>query len=382
MWDLDTIIRQNNQVAIDYMMRGREVDVAQSPQPQIWSLALLAQKLQVGPPLLSELLNCFTNYDTLEGFLRLIRWFLPEHEEEILSAPSKQRVYKYCYLFGKRYFPLPPYAFQAAVEQLVTGLPIELMAMSYSAYHELDMRRGYLLLLSLVIYPYEGHWRDEEERAWLAGESERHTPFGDPIPPPEGKTLMEVFNGARVPLLDLVQQNVGAELAGLIPRDGWTAEELHQWTDGTQYDGVGQFADWACSQTGGILLDYSYDDCEYMEGMAEPIFQWSQFNVDELTKEWPKVKEAREKIDRVVEWLEADPIIRFRELLEFLTAKAKTTHKKNTKRDKHEYDPTEHWCPLDQVTQYEEEEEDYDEGEGEARLRRATVDDIEAATRF
>jgi len=36
--------------------------------------------------------------------------------------------------------------------------------MSYSAYHELQMRPGYLLLLSLVIYPYEGDERDIEER--------------------------------------------------------------------------------------------------------------------------------------------------------------------------------------------------------------------------
>ena len=198
-----------------------------------------------------------------------------------------------------------------------------------------------------------------------------------------GKTAEEkIFRGARVPLLDVVQQIVGTELVSLIPRDGWTPQELHQWTDGTQYDGVGIFADWVCSQTGCIILDHSYADCEYMEGMAEPIFQWSQFNVDQLTKEWPKVKEIREKIDRVVEWLEADPIIRFRELLEFLTAKAKTRRKKDTKRDRYEYDETEHWCPLDQLTLGEEEEEDYEEDEGEARLRRATIEDLELATRF
>ena len=150
MWDLDTIIAQNNQAAIDYMMRGREVDIAQSPQPKVWSLTLLAQKLQVGPPQLAILLQYFTNYDTLESFLGLIRRYLPEHEDEILSAAGGQRTYKFCYLFGKKYFPLPPYAFNATVEQLVTGLPIELMAMSYSVYHDLDMRRGYLLLLSLV----------------------------------------------------------------------------------------------------------------------------------------------------------------------------------------------------------------------------------------
>lgn len=354
MWDLDSIVAQNNQAAIDYMMRGREVDIAQSPQPKAWSLSLLAQKLRVGPPALAILLQSFTNYETLETFLSIIRRYLPEYEDEILSAAGGQRGYSFCYHFGRKYFPLPPYAFNSTLEQLTTGLPVELMAMSYSAYHELAMRRGYLLLLSLVIYPYEGHYRDQEDDD----------------------------GGARVPLIDRVQQLVGTELAGLIPRDGWMPEELHRWTDGTQYDGVGTFADWVCSQTGCIILDYSYNDCEYIEGMAEPIFQWSQFNVDELTKEYPKVKQVREKIDCVVEWLEADPIIRFRELIEFLTAKARTRHKKATKRDKFEYDETEHWCPLDMVVQYEDEEEENAEDEGEGRLRRATADDIELATQF
>jgi len=64
-------------------------------------------------------------------------------------------VYRFCYLFGQRYFPLPPYTFEAEYGQIVEAMPIELLAMSYSAYHGLDMRPGYLLLLSLVPYPYE-----------------------------------------------------------------------------------------------------------------------------------------------------------------------------------------------------------------------------------
>ncbi len=186
-------------------------------------------------------------------------------------------------------------------------------------------------------------------------------------------TLMETFSGARVPLLDTVQKIVGYDLVSHIPRDGWTEEELHQWTDGTQYDGVGSFADWVCSQTGCVILDCSYADCAYIEGMGEPIFKWSQFNVDKLTEEAPKVKEIRGKIDRVVEWLEADPIIHFGELLEFLTAKAKTTPEKATKRVNLEYDETDHGCPLDQATEYEEEDEDYGEDEVEPRLRRQTA---------
>lgn len=437
MWDLETIIAQNNQAAIDFMMKGREVDVAQSPQPEVWSLTLLAQKLQVGPPSLAVLMESFTDYDTLKAFLEIIRRYLPEHEDEILSATVTQRAYKFCYLFGKKYFPLPPYAFTTPLAQLTENMPIDLMGMSYSAYHGLVMRRGYILLLSLVIYPYEGHWRDLEDDdvpfdpfAQISGWKPRKSdidwvknllssladggrwvaPMGFTVTKvddrnieiaqaentPEvrdtvhrtvlvaekaginvrvkvGKTAYEKQDepcGARVPLLDLVQQHVGDGLTSLIPKNGWTPESLHQWTDGTAYEGVGDFADWACSQTGCIILDYSYDDCAYIEGYSEPIFKWSQFNVDELTKEAAKVREIREKIDRVVEWLEVNPDIRFRELLHFLTAKASTSHTEDGKKKSYTWDDTERWCPLDQ----KDEEEEYDEDEVEARLQRATIE--------
>ena len=58
MWDLDTIIRQNNEAALDYMMRGKQLEEAQSPQPEAWALSLLASKLTVGPPLLTHLIDC------------------------------------------------------------------------------------------------------------------------------------------------------------------------------------------------------------------------------------------------------------------------------------------------------------------------------------
>ena len=473
MWDLDSIIRNNNQAAINYMMRGRAVDVVQSPQPEAWSLTLLAEKLRVGPPMLAYLLDAFTNFDTLESFLRLIRNVLPEHEEEILSENGVRRVYRFCYLFGKKYYPLPTYTFNANVSQLVAGMPVEFMAMSYSAYHELNMRPGYLLLLALVPYPYEGDERDLEDDdvpfdpfdpmgrlamgeklieiaekpdkksewkptradiAWVKDlistlsdggkwfapmgftvikvddrnielvhadntlevrETVRRTVLiaekagikvkvsvGKTAEEKQGATLMEIFSGARVPLLDAVQHIVGEDMAGRIPKDGWEPSELHQMTDGTPHDGVGHFADWACSDTGCVILDTSYDDVGYSEGDSEPIFRWSKFNIDILTKQEPKVKEIRQKIDNMADWLEADLIGHFGELLEFLMmVKAKSKRKKAAKVKRGAgYDPTEHWCALDQV--FYEEDECFDEDDDDPQLRELTRGDISAATRF
>ena len=78
---------------------------------------------------------------------------LPEYESEIMAAPRNRRVYKFCYYFGLSVTHCR--RIRIAPADWVSGMPVELMAMSYSAYHELAMRPGYLLLLSLVIYPYE-----------------------------------------------------------------------------------------------------------------------------------------------------------------------------------------------------------------------------------
>ena len=313
-------------------MRGRQAEEAQSPQPEGWALSLLAEVLKAGPPMLSEIIGCLEQIETVKEFRELVRMLLPDYESEIMSAPRNRRVYKFCYYFGSEYYPLPANT-DCPPADWVDGMPVELMAMSYSAYHQLQMRPGYFLLLSLVIYPYEGDERDIEED----------------IP----------GSGARVPLLDMVQRIVGEEIVNRIPRDGWTAEELHRMTDGTKYDGAGAFADWVCASTGCVVLDSSYENCDYEEGNGEPTFLWTKHNVDILTSEWPKVQEIRGKIDYLVEWLEEDQIAHFRELLDFLLKTEPVKTKKKQKRGY--YDPFEHHCELDQDTGEEEDDDRDDE---------------------
>jgi hypothetical protein len=59
-----------------------------------------------------------------------------------------------------------------------------------------------------------------------------------------------------------------------------------------------------------------------------------------------------------VEWLEAEPIGHFRELLDFLL-KSKPKTRKRGKRTY--YDPFEHHCELDQDTGEEKEDDDRDD---------------------
>lgn len=420
MWDLDTIIRDNNQAALDWMMRGAKVEEAQSPMPKTWPLTLLADKLNAGPPLISEIINSLENIDTEKAFLELIKAFLPEHEEEIMLEPRNRRVYRFGYLFGKQYYPLPLNT-ECGTRDLLESMPVELLGMSYSAYHELEMRPGYLLLLSLVIYPYEGDWRDEEDDLvpfdpavtlstekykpsasdidwvenlvgslsvggqWVAPMgftmvkvAERKIELREAKDTPEvkeviqrtimvakragievefssgGRTSQEKLNGARVPLLEMVWNMVGAEIASPIPAVGWPPGELHRITDGTPYNGVGDFADWVCSKTGCVMLDSSFDNVHFMEGMSEPIFKWTRYNVVTLTEQWPKVQQIRRNIDNLVDWLEADWINNFRELLDFILKH----NPRNTDTEGYIYDLWDHFCELDQEEVYEDDEDE------------------------
>lgn len=150
---------------------------------------------------------------------------------------------------------------------------------------------------------------------------------------------------------------VGAEISNLIPAAGWQPEELHRITDNTPHNGVGDFADWVCSATGCVMLDSSFDNVEFMEGMSQPVFKWTRDNVVTLTDQWPLVQQIRRNIDNLVEWLEADHINNFRELLDFIL---KLNPKNAAETGGRSYDPTDYFCELDQVTE-EEDEDDRDE---------------------
>ncbi len=469
MWDLVQIMENNNRVALEAMMREPGVEKAQSPQPEAWSLTTLAKKMQIGPPMLAELVKCFTNLDDIMAFVRLVKEYLPEHEDKILGEPRNGRVYTFCYLFEKKYYPLPRYAHEVSLSRFVASMPVELMGMSYSEYHQLKMRPGFTILLSLLVYPYAGDERDTRDDdvpfdpfnpmyrpsleeaftetakgqvkggnwrprkadiTWIKSLIRELSDGGKWIAPmgftvikidnhnielrhaentPEvqeavhrtiltaekaglkvkarvgktaiekqGKTLLDIFTGGRVPVLDLCTRLVGEELVRQMPREGWEPKTLHQMTDGTKYDGTGDFADWACQQTGCIMLDTNYEDVEYTEGDTEPLFRWTRANVDSLTKNWPKVQEIRRKIGNLVEWLEADPHEHFKELLEFILALPQYKRKPAAPEKKRSFnDPTEHWCQLDQI--YEKEEDEDAEEEETQVVERAGLQIIEGA---
>lgn len=163
MWDLQALIAQNNRVAIKTMMAGELGTATESLIPDAWPLTYLTEKLKVGPPLLSEIVNGLTDIGLMTDFLNLVRSLLPDHEGEILSLPRRKRVYRFCQLFKKKYYPLPGWSQTQNVSEFTSSMPVEILGMSYDTYHELELRKGYAILLSLVVYPYRGDERDLED---------------------------------------------------------------------------------------------------------------------------------------------------------------------------------------------------------------------------
>lgn len=377
MWDLAGLIHENNRIAVEYMMRGYKLNEADTHPTEPWTLDRVAAKLRIGPPLLSSLMDCCMNFESIHRFVALIRRFLPENEQDILSQRRDEKVGRFCNLFAKKYFPLNSGTEEMDMKSLVWNLPITLAGMSYTAYHDLEFRPGYLLLLSLVVYPYAGCDQDElriEELVCEVKDESVVTDGGLSRKPKSTRQKQEQErrlkklrdpNGPRIPLLEKAGFIVGAETAQRIPLSGWDPQWLHKATDGTKFDGVGLFADWACARTGCVLLDYSYHDCPYQEGAGEPTFLWSKGNVESLAHEWPKMKEVREKIDHIVFWLEADPQRRFPDLVEFLCSQPQPP-----KPAVWEYDSGDHFMQLE--TEGDEEDEDDDEDE---ETRTLTVED-------
>jgi hypothetical protein len=347
MWDLDTLCYLNEQAHLQAVERAKEASVV---KPPVYPLSILARRLLIGPPSLAHLIDLFANSEVVKAFAELVREYLPEHEAEIMSQDMDGRMQKFCEYFNPRYFPLADGAYcEIDMEDFVSYIPVDLMGFTYEDYHNFeDFRPGYILMLSLVVYPYwDGYESDEELR--LAN---------------QGK--LEKMVAARVPIVEEVARLVGEELAALIPANGWSPEDLHRMTDGTNYEGCGDFADWVCSATGCMQLDATYEEYSGEE--------WRRELVEELTKQWPKVRQVQMKIAHMTDWLEDDPRTNFRELLAFLLDRKDMIVPK-------EQLP----LPLDESGQVKPKtlmEVFSGEEENEGRVRPATWTDLEDLTRF
>jgi len=284
MWDLDTLRYLNEQAYLSSLkmvnggVESTEPQPVSEPQPRpepVFPLAILAAKLIVGPPSLIRLIDLVEASDSVAEFLSLVREFLPRHEVNIMSeVDDGQRIERFCHYFSNQYFPLEDnfdYTYDDfTLADFLQHIPVPLMGFSWDDYSQFnDFRDSFVLLLSMVESPY-----DSDE---------------------------------RLPILERVKDIVGKSLVELIPRDGWSLDEIHRMFEGSQYEGVVAFADWIHSNTGCMQLDANYT--EYGPEL------WSMELVTSLTREWPLVIAIQDKMQNMYAWLEEDIYHNFETLL-------------------------------------------------------------------
>jgi len=254
-------------------------------------LEVLADRLIVGPPSIAALIDLLDEGEYIQEFIRLVREYLPEHEREIMVGELSTRTSRFCLLFGKQYFELDEDMIDMSddpIAQLVLEIPVHLMGLDDERYHEIEyMTDGMVLMLALVANPWVEAFEEEE--------------------------------AARIALLEKVADLVGKEIVGLIPKEGWGLQVLHGRLDGTPYAPVAAFADWVWQSTGLALLDNSYGEmgCGW-NGQQIP---WDRDTVDELTEQWPKVREFWDSVSHFEDWLLDKHQANYGELVDFLLGK-------------------------------------------------------------
>lgn len=281
MFDLEVIRHMNEEAHLKSVQRSQEESLRQQSPVMIrpvYPLSDLARCLTAGPPSISHILELFLDTDTVLAFNDLLREYLPEHEEEIRLADVDTRIRLFAHYFGERYFPLSDTSVDYELGDFVGEIPVDLMGFNSEDYHEFtDFRTGFIVLLSLIESPYVDFEHDQ---------------------------------GGRVPILSYIADQLGTDVAALIPKAGFSLEQMHHATDGTKFNGAGSFADWVHSCTNCWQLDASYE-----EYSGET---WKREIVSGLTEQWPQVQDIWERINKVTSYIEENPKKRLMELLQLL----------------------------------------------------------------
>lgn len=239
-------------------------------------LSDLARLVQVGPPLLSSLLELLVGTEQRIEFLKLVAEYMPDQLDEIRRVPGPvEAVNRFIVVFSARYYPLDDVYADEGYEELLNGIPIPRLGIGWDDYHMIEnYRPGIQAMMALIANPY--------------GE------FGE---------------GARVPLLQAVAAKIGKRLAQRIPKGGFALEELVRVLQGTPYAGVPLLAKILYKDSDNVFLDLSWEEELYDN-------QWSRELVDSLTPQWPQARQAWDVIDDLAERIESEKVMP--DLLELL----------------------------------------------------------------
>lgn len=248
------------------------------------SLKRLAILLSRGaPPSLSDLAQWMNQGEGAREFLSLVRQFLPEHERAILAEDGVMlRIAAFARFFETKYFPLPDSykdGWTEEYEQLVYQVPIIPLGLDFDDYHNTpdSWKLGYQLMFVLVDDPM-ADWSDGGGRIALVDECAKSVPL---------TLLKRLGDGFELNVLETVLKN-------------------------TKYHGAMVAAQWIHNATDNAFMDLVHE----MDYQAP----WETDVVEFATREWREADKLQAKMDKMVDWLESDPVKHFRELVTFIEA--------------------------------------------------------------
>lgn len=238
-------------------------------------------------PSLEYLLGLFEDGGEIQRFIDLVREYLPDHYDDIMSfRETGDKIGRFFYWFHQEWFELDDswvqMAYETGEDSLLGGLinfcPVMLRGFEDDNYHyAYNLFDGWKIMLALM------------------------------------ETLADA--GARVAIVEEVTPAVGEEAMGKIPAGGWSDSELIRAVeDDDFYCGLAHFVRYVNHRTGLYMLD----DWQFEWDMPG----WEMEFVEQMRDERPRVTAVWDSIKLLSDWLEESPKENAAELIEFIAGKA------------------------------------------------------------
>lgn len=274
MWDVDTL-HYLNDLAVERSIK------AKTDKP-LEALVFLLEGAR--PPSLSILISFYDKAEEFSDFVKLVKEYLPEREQEILREPTPSaQVAKFASYFEDRYLPLHSAFKDGGVEddyaELLRDIPVEVMGIGWEDYETLNDYRLGIQLMSFLIE--------------------------SPIVNEEGQ---------RVSLADGLPSAYQVE-AERLPAGGVKLQAAQRILKGKKWTGLRIWAEILHQSTNNWFLDT--DDEARDSGM---INEWDKETVEQMAKDWKKAEAMYNQAMNFAAWLEDDELgtARFKETIDFL----------------------------------------------------------------
>lgn len=258
---------------------------------------VLRRRLIFTPRKLSSALKHFAGLDKVARFYDLVREYLPEEYDDLITMPPLDAADRFVRIFSKRYFPINGVGDQREyyepgelLNQLTKYISVELHGMKRWTYDSGEIPPGRLLASAICVCPFE------------AGP------------------------GARVALMDRFNKKA-EEATKLLPKLGWPPEHVIAVLEDAAYPGLTDWCLYIFSQTGNIWLDndiYSRSD-----------LTWTRENVEALARDWPSYKTIDKQMKSFNKWAGTNFPARALEVIKYIDKRIPKTLYEIFKGDEH-----------------------------------------------